>query len=377
MNECVLNELGIICALGRGKSEVLASLLAGRVCLGEEPPALKLTDSRFQSHNNRLVQHALEQIREPVEASIRRYGPARVAVVMGTTTAGTAEAEAAFLKRGPAGELPPGFDYGQMEIGSPSEYLSQELQLSGPAYTISTACSSSAKALLSAKRLLALGLCDAVIVGGADSICRSTQAGFLALEALSPERCNPFSKNRKGINIGEGAALFLMTREGRGARLLGGGESSEAYHISAPQPDGRGAAAAMRQALSDTSLRPDEIEYLNLHGTATPFNDSMEALAVNAVLGGSVPCSSSKPLSGHALGAAGALEAAFCFLLLSDENPEGCLPAHIWDGEWDDQMPRLALVPQGFRLGHPLKTAMSNSFGFGGSNTSLILGKSE
>ena len=375
MTDCVLNELGIICALGAGKSEVFSSLLAGSTRPGPELPALRQTDARFQSRNNRLLQHALDQIRGPVADCIARYSESRVAVVLGTSTSGIGEAEEAFARRGADGRLPDGFHYGQMELGSPSEFLSRELGLSGPAYTLSTACSSSAKALLSAKRLLALGLCDAVVAGGADSLCRFTAAGFSALASLSPERCNPFSRNRRGIHIGEGAALFLITREGRGARLLGGGESSDAYHVSAPQPQGAGARAAMRGALAQAGLGPGEIDYLNLHGTGTPLNDAMEAAAVDTALGLAVPCSSTKPLSGHALGAAGALEAAFCWLLLCDQNPEGRLPAQVWDGELDPLLPRLALVPRGFRRGEPLSTALSNSFGFGGSNATVLLGR--
>lgn len=377
MTECALNELGIICALGSNKSEVLSSLLGNSTRSDQDLPALRQNEPRFQSRNNQLLQHALDQIREPVEDTIERYGADRVAVVLGTSTSGIGEAEEAFLKRDANGELSPQFHYGQMEIGSPSEFLSQELNLCGPAYTISTACSSGAKALLSAKRLLALGLCDAAIAGGADALCRFTRAGFSSLEAVAPERCNPFSKNRKGLHIGEGAALFLMMLEGRGVRLLGGGESSDAFHISAPQTDGLGASSAMHQALSQASLQPEEIDYLNLHGTGTLLNDAMEAKAVNTVFGGRVPCSSSKPLSGHALGAAGALEAAFCWLLMGEENMDGRLPAHLWDGEGDPKIPHLALVPSKSRLGRPLKYVMSNSFGFGGSNVSLILGQGQ
>jgi 3-oxoacyl-[acyl-carrier-protein] synthase-1 len=376
MSDCVLNELGLVCALGGSKGEALASLIDGSMPGFSEPPAVKSSEPQFQSRNNRLLLAALSQIRGPVDAAIRRFGRGRVAIVLATSTSGIGEVEEAFPKRGADGAFAAGFHYGLMEIASPSEFLSRELDLRGPAYTISTACSSSAKALLSARRLLELGLCDAVLAGGADSLCRSTQAGFSSLEAVSAERCNPFSKNRKGINIGEGAALFLVTREGPGPRLLGGGESSDAHHISAPQPEGLGAAASMRGALAASGLRGDQIDYLNLHGTATALNDSMEAAAVAAVLGGSVPCSSTKPLTGHTLGAAGALEAAFCWLLLSAENPEGRLPAHVWDGAEDEKIPRLALVAKGARLGRPLKNAMTNSFGFGGSNASLILGRS-
>jgi 3-oxoacyl-[acyl-carrier-protein] synthase-1 len=250
--------------------------------------------------------------------------------------------------------------------------LCHVLGVAGPATVISTACSSSAKALASAARLLRAGLADAVITGGADSLCRFTVAGFTALESVSEARCNPMSINRRGINIGEGAALFLMTREPGPVRLSGWGESSDAHHISAPEPEGRGALAAMRAALERASVTPSEIDYVNLHGTATPLNDAMESRAVHALLGGSVPCSSTKPLTGHTLGAAGALEAAFCWLALHD-NPRGRLPPHWWDGEADPALPALSLVKPGQELGRPLRAVLSNSFAFGGSNAALLL----
>lgn len=386
----VLNELGLVCALGRSKEAVREALRSGdapgmRRDARHSPtgaplfngqvdgplPGIDHAEPRFRSRNNQLLLAALAQIRGAVDAAIARHGPARVAVVLGTSTSGVAETEAAFLERGPDGEFPERFHYAQMEIGSPSEFLSRELGLLGPAFTLSTACSSSAKALLSARRLLNAGLCDAVIAGGADSLCRFTNAGFLALEAVSPDRCLPFSKGRRGINIGEGAALFLVTREGNGPRLVGGGETSDAHHISAPRPDGTGAAKAMRDALADAGLHPDQIDYLNAHGTATEQNDAMESRAIAEVLGAGVPVSSTKPLSGHTLGAGGALEAAFCWLLLSAPEPVS-LPPQLGDGEADAQLAPIALVPAGPLPGR-IKTAMSNSFGFGGSNASLVL----
>ncbi len=208
---------------------------------------------------------------------------------------------------------------------------------------ISTACTSSARALHSAKRLLALGLCDAVLCGGVDSLCGLTLNGFGALEAISERRCNPLSANRDGINIGEAAAY--------------------AHHISAPDPTGAGALQCMGKALDNAGLVPAQIDYLNLHGTATVHNDAMESLAVHRLFGATLPCSSSKPLTGHTLGAAGALEAAFCWLSLSGHNPQGLA------------LPALALVERGQRLNRQRpRRLMSNSFAFGGNNVSLILG---
>jgi 3-oxoacyl-[acyl-carrier-protein] synthase-1 len=265
-------------------------------------------------------------------------------------------------------------------MAAPATFLADWLGLSGPAYCLSTACTSSARALLSAHRLLQQGPCDAVLCGGVDSLCRLTLNGFSALEAVSAERCNPFSFNRQGINIGEGAALFLMTkelmtREQTSIALLGGGASSDAYHISAPQPQGLGAQQAMRKALAAAGVTAEQIDYLNLHGTATAHNDAMESLAVQALFPQGVPCSSTKPLTGHALGAAGALEAAFCWLSLSPYNSDNLLPPHLWDGQAEDRLPHLQLVAQGTRLAHkPQRRLMSNSFAFGGNNLSLILG---
>ena len=244
-----------------------------------------------------------------------------------------------------SGELPEAYRYSRQEIAAPASFLADWLGLSGPAYCQSTACTSSGRALLAAQRLLRMGLCDAVLCGGVDSLCKLTLNGFASLEAVSDERCNPFSANRHGINIGEAAALFLMTRaeQGPGIGLLGGGATSDAHHISAPHPEGLGARQAMSKALSAAGLAAEQIGYLNLHGTATTHNDAMESLAVDALFPAGVPCSSSKPLTGHTLGAAGALEAAFCWLTLSDYNTANRLPPHVWDGVADTQLPRLAV----------------------------------
>jgi 3-oxoacyl-[acyl-carrier-protein] synthase-1 len=214
-----------------------------------------------------------------------------------------------------------------------------------------------------------------VIAGGADSLCAFTINGVNALESVAAGRCTPFSSPRCGINIGEGAALFLMSREPGPVRLAGWGETSDAHHMSAPDPQGGGAIAAIATALSRAGVHARDIDYVNLHGTATPLNDAMESHAVAAILGTAVACSSSKPLTGHALGAAGAIEAGLCWLALA-RNPARMLPPHWWDGAADPELPPLDLVAPGRRAHAPLRYALSQSFAFGGSNAALLLGVS-
>ena len=397
-----LNALGLNCALGQGKQAVATALFAGdssgmqaqtgwvaerALTVGAVPgdlPELPYLPGHTPSRNNQLLLAAALEIEPELRAAISRFGAERIAVVLGTSTSGIEEASQSIAEYLKQGELPEHYHYAQQELAEPANFLSDWLGLSGPCFSISTACTSGARALLSAQRLLNLGVCDAVICGGVDSLCRLTLNGFTALEAVSAERCNPFSVNRHGINIGEAAALFLMTREPlSGAAqsavpitLLGGGACSDAHHISAPQPDGLGAQAAMRKALAAAGISADQVDYLNLHGTATTHNDAMESQAVQAVFPSGVACSSSKPMVGHTLGAAGALEAAFCWLTLSEYNPEQLLPPHLWDGQADPALPALNLVQPGTRLSnsHP-RRLMSNSFAFGGNNISLLLGE--
>ncbi|MCY1390829.1 beta-ketoacyl-acyl-carrier-protein synthase II [compost metagenome] len=388
-----LNALGLNCALGHTKAEVAASLFAGdtrgmraeagwvperilpvAAVRGELPPL----PERLQQHdsrNNRLLFDAALQIEDDIHQAIERYGNARIGIVLGTSTSGIDEASrdvASYLRDQ---RFPAHYDYHQQELGAPASFLADWLQLSGPAYVISTACTSSAKALMSARRLLDLDICDAVLCGGVDTLCQLTLNGFSALEAISSQRCNPFSRNRDGINIGEAAALFLMSREPSAIALLGAGASSDAHHISAPAPSGQGALQAMKKALAQAKVAPEQIDYLNLHGTATEHNDAMESLAVHTLFPHGLACSSTKPMSGHTLGAAGALEAAFCWLTLSAENPGHLLPPHVWDGQPDSALPQLQWVQTGDCL--PTQGArylMSNSFAFGGNNVCLIVG---
>ncbi|WP_019616231.1 beta-ketoacyl-[acyl-carrier-protein] synthase family protein [Psychromonas ossibalaenae] len=328
-----------------------------------------LTDKN--TRNNRLALSALVQIKPQIEQAVSQYGAERIAVIVGTSTSGIADGETALAEKQKTGQLPEGYHYHQQEVGNLGEFVADYFKIDGPVYTISTACSSSGRVFLSAKRLLKAGIVDAVLVGGSDSLCKLTLNGFHGLEALSNELCSPFSKNRHGINIGEAAAFMLLSREknSSGLALLGAGDSSDAHHISAPHPEGKGAAEAMHKALNDAQLRTDQIGYINAHGTATKLNDAMEAKAIYALFSDKVAVSSTKPLTGHALGAASILEAALCWLLL-EENLD--LPVQINDGVYDPSLAPIRFVQDKEKL--QKRAVLSNSFAFGGNNISLIFG---
>lgn len=388
-----LNALGLLCALGEGKQAVADALFAGDTAgmraedgwvqdrsltvgaVHVDLPAMPAGFEASHSRNNQLLLAAAQQIEPELRAAITRYGAQRVGLVLGTSTSGIREAGEHIARHCNEGTLPAEYEYAQQEMAAPANFLADWLGLTGPVYCQSTACTSSARALLSAHRLLSQGLCDAVICGGVDSLCRLTLNGFSSLEAVSAEPCNPFSVNRHGINIGEAAVLFLMNREHGPIAFFGGGATSDAHHISAPHPEGLGARAAMEKALANAGIAASEIDYLNLHGTATRHNDVMESKAVHALFPAGLPCSSSKPMTGHTLGAAGALEAAFCWLTLSQYNRDGLLPPHLWDGQHDPELAPLQLVRPGDRLARDQgRYLMSNSFAFGGNNVALILG---
>ncbi len=382
-----LSRPGLVCALGADTGQVREALLhapprgltgvPGSTPLGAVEaalPDLGAHEPWTRSRNNQLLVQAVEQLRPELERAKALVGPARVGCVVGTSTSGIGEGERAIDALVKRGALPPEYHYGQQELGSPASFAARHYGLSGPALAVSTACTSSARALASAARMLASGAADVVLAGGVDSLCRFTVAGFSALEAVSPERCNPLSRNRRGINLGEAAAFFLVTRTETAVRLAGWGETSDAHHMSAPDPTGRGAKAAMQQALARAQVTPEAVDYVNLHGTATAQNDAMEARAVSELLGGSVPVSSTKPLTGHTLGAAGAIEAGFSWLTLQDDA--GRLPPHLWDGELDPGLPLLTVAAPGMKGGKPTRVVVSNSFAFGGNNVSLVFVRS-
>jgi 3-oxoacyl-[acyl-carrier-protein] synthase-1 len=386
-----LNAMGVVSPLGTGVQEVLTNLLAGdgagmvpfdgllkrrpttigRARIDLTPVSSELAE--LDCRNNRLLERALDDIRDSVDELREEVGPARIAVLLGTSTSGIAAGEEAAATLAREGRMPSHYHYRQQEMGTAAEFAARSLGLTGLRYTISTACSSSAKAFASAERLLASGWCDAAIVGGVDSLCELTLNGFDALESLAPDRCNPFSANRRGINIGEGACVFVVSRRPSAIRLCGVGESSDGYHISAPDPKGRGAEMAIRAALERSGVSPASVGYVNLHGTGTPKNDEMESEVISRVFGLGVPCGSTKPLMGHALGAAGAQELGLCWLLLSDANSRRRLPAHVWDGIRDPALPPINLVDEGARWERDV--FVSNSFAFGGSNVAIAVGR--
>jgi 3-oxoacyl-[acyl-carrier-protein] synthase-1 len=382
MNNALGNDVeSIVSALAAGQAPGMGTIqtrlgdaFVGRV-MGELDLAPPAALARYDCRNNRLLLAALAQIRPAIEAARERYGARRIGVVLGTSTSGISAAEAALSHRAEAGNLPACFDYRQMEIGTAAPFAAAALDVHGPAFTVSTACTSGAKALISARRLLELHLCDAVVAGGVDSLCELTLQGFASIESTSVTRMNPLSRNRRGINIGEGAAVFLMSRDEAPVFLAGAGESSDAHHISAPDPHGIGGEQALRAALDDAGLAPSSIGYVNLHATATRKNDQMEAQLMSRVFPNGVAASGTKPLTGHQLGAAGANELGFAWLALARHDV--ALPRHVWDGEADTELPALDLVETECNLPRHAgaQYVMSNSFAFGGSNASVILGR--
>jgi 3-oxoacyl-[acyl-carrier-protein] synthase I len=373
-------------ALGRGVAAMLEALRRGtsglkpndfdraelRAFIGRVPgledEPVTGTLAPFDCRNNRLAQVGLAQdgFREAVERARRKYGAKRIAVLLGTSTSGILQTELAYRARGASGELPAGFDYrhGQ-NLFSMTDFVRRSLGLEGPAATISTACSSSAKVFASASRYIEAGILDAAVVGGVDSLCLTTMHGFTSLQLVSDEPCRPFDAARKGMSIGEAAGYALVEKTGADLSLVGYGESSDAHHMSTPHPEGEGALAAMRQALERGGLEPEDIDYVNAHGTATPANDRSEDRAIVRLFGNRVPVSSTKGLTGHTLGAAGIIEAIVCFLALEHD----LIPATTNSTRVEPGLESQVVLET---RSAPVRHALSNSFGFGGSNCSLV-----
>jgi len=394
MTPLVLSCFTAVNALGRGQAAVYAALAEGRTGLrpctfeqvaletyaGEVPG---LDDFRvierlaeFECRNNRLAQLTLEQddFAARVTAARERYGARRIGVILGTSTSGILETEHAFQHRDPVtGKLPSGFRFATTHnLYASTDFVRRYLGLEGPAAMVSTACSSSAKVFASASRLMALDLVDAVVVGGVDSLCRNTLYGFASLDLVGREPCRPCDAGRGGISIGEAAGFALLERPDAvnahsGVALLGYGESSDAYHMSTPHPEGEGAVLAMRRALASAALEPSAIDYINMHGTASQVNDSMEDKAITTVFGTGTPASSTKGWTGHALGAAGITEAVISALCIQKGFRPGCLNTRTLDPAFTSRI--LLAAEHG-----TVRRVLSNSFGFGGSNASLILG---
>ena len=391
MQQLFLSDFTVTSALGRGLDATLAALRTRRSPLrpcdfetADLPTHIGVVDgldahpvggnlASYDCRNNRLAQLTLGQdgFRDAVGEATGRYGAARIGVFAGTSTAAIFETEQAFRHLDPAtGALPPHYPYRETHnTFSIADFVQHALGLEGPAVSISAACASTAMAFAAAARMIACGLCDAAVVGGVDSLCLTTLYGFHALQLTAEETCRPFDQTRAGISIGEagGFALLQRDRGNSGIALLGYGESSDAYHMSSPHPEGLGARLAMEKALAVAGLQPGDIDYINLHGTATRVGDAAEDKAISGLFGNSVPCSSTKGFTGHTLGASGIVEAVISALALL----HGHIPASPTTREVDSSITCQYLNDGAER---PLKRVMSNSFGFGGSNCSLILG---
>jgi len=382
------------CAVGRGNAALLDALRTRRSGLkpynfspfagapmletwigevdGLERAALPAEFARFDCRNQRIAWLGLQQdgFLQAARAAVQRYGAARVAVIIGTSTSGILQAELAYRERDAAGELPAWFDYpSTLNHDSGPAFVAAVTGARGPTYAISTACSSSAKVFASAARMIRVGLIDAAIVGGVDSLCLVTLCGFRSLEVLAAEKCRPFDRERNGISIGEGAGFALLERAAdTDLALLGCGESSDAHHMSSPHPEGLGAQLAMREALAGSGCAASQVGYVNLHGTATRANDPAEGRAVVAVFGNQVPTSSSKAWFGHLLGAAGIVESVVTLLALE----HGLLPGTLNTAQVDPECPNHVLLDNVERR---IEAALTNSFGFGGSNGSVLFGR--
>ena len=327
----------------------------------------------FDCRNNRLAFLGLQQdgFDARIRKAVRNAGQQRVGIFLGTSTSAIYDTELAYRNvDSTTGKFSEPINYsGSHSVSSLCNFVRAVYGIQGPGFVISTACSSSAKVFAAAQRFMALGLIDAALVGGVDSLCLTTLYGFNSLQLTSEKPCRPYDQHRNGISIGEAAAFALLTKhQSSDLALLGYGESSDAYHMSSPHPDGLGAKYAMESALHSAGLARGDIDYINLHGTSTPSNDRAEGIAVNNVFGERVACSSTKGITGHTLGAAGAIEAVACFEALR----QGFIPGSVGTETID---PSIHLNYQLESSQAPVTKVLSNSFGFGGSNCSLIFGK--
>jgi 3-oxoacyl-[acyl-carrier-protein] synthase-1 len=395
MKPLLLAEYTATSCIGRGVTPTLSALIEQRSGLarcefetvkidthvGEVPgvDAQRLPKDLqiFNCRNNRLAELGVQQdgFFDAVQAAAARWGRRRVGVFIGTSTAGIMQTEMAYRARDAvSGALPPSFEYGTTHNSfSVADYLRQRCRLEGPAVAVSSACASSAKVFGSARRMIEAGLIDAALVGGTDSLCLTTLYGFHSLQLSSPAPCRPFDAARDGISIGEAAAFALLERVPEnldpGAVLLYGvGESSDAYHMSAPHPEGLGAKRAIQAALTAASMEPGDVDYINLHGTGTPSNDRSESQAVTSIFGPTTPCSSTKGATGHTLGAAGALEAVISALAIQN----GLMPGGVHTARIDPTL-TAHYIKENRRT--QVRRVLSNSFGFGGANCSLIFGR--
>lgn len=389
-----ISKPGVMCCAATSLEELWTAVTTGdqsgikrvKTCTDEDFYAAVIDDSKLKPSTGRhdmrvmrIEEAALNQIDSDIKATINKYGADRVAVCVGSCNNGSEFSTAGhkvFLEKG---KFPENYTLEMQGADYVATFVTEKYGVTGPSTTFSTACSSSAGSVVKAAELIEAGIADAVIVGGIDSATDTVLVGFNALEAVSTEIANPFSKNRHGITLGEAGVFFVLSKdsisvssEGKEIQLLGWGESADAYHMTSPDPTGAGAEKAIRRALEYAKIEPSQVDYVNMHGTGTKFNDSMEAKAIDAVFADyKVPVSSTKGVTGHTLGAAAALELAVCYSALNNIG----LPSQVWDKEQDPELPVLNIVNIGSCGDKQAKICISNSFGFGGANSCLVIGK--
>ena len=397
-----LSEPGIACAAGMNARDFWSALTTGsqdglvkvKTHSGREfyaakvdDGALKKTRARYDMRVIQIMDAALDQIAPAVLAAKEKCGAARVAVCVGCCDNGSEFSVAGHREYFEKGAFPKNYSLEIQSADYPATYAKEKFGLAGPAYVFATACSSSGSAVAKGAELIMAGIVDAAIVGGVDVASDTVLLGFDSLEAVSDTKTNPFSANRSGITLGEGAAFFVLSKDAGTSTapiaLLGFGQSADASHMTAPLADGSGALSAMKEALANAGLEASQIDYVNLHGTGTKLNDSMEAKAVSECFESACAAlyaSSTKPMTGHTLGASSAVELAACWLSIANNcgksSAEIKLPLHVYDGQYDSSLPRLNLVGRETKFNRRINVCMSNSFGFGGCNVSLIIGKS-
>lgn len=361
----------VICNLGVGIEEVYRNAVCGvsdrfevvndiiqnkTVRVGKVDVELpSIDDDVYNTRCNRLILKCLSSL--GIERVITKYGADNVAVVVATTNTGVEDYENSEI-------------VDHFEIGNPAEFIKEHFGLNNFYTSVSTACSSGVKAFSIARDVLNSGIADCAIVCGVDSLTKLPVFGFDSLGVLSSNPTNPFSQNREGINIGEGVAGFIIEKgEDFSIDIWGIGETTDNYHATCPDPEGAESVSAVNLALKDAGIQPDEIDYINLHGTGTVSNDLMEAKTIYSVFGDKVLCSSTKPLTGHCLGAAAAVEIGLCCKLI--EKGDTKLYPHIYDNCYDESLPKISLVKDEYKR---VRTCLCTSFGFGGTNTAIVLG---
>ncbi|MBS4759380.1 MAG: hypothetical protein KHX03_01625 [Clostridium sp.] len=382
MTDIYITAYSAICNLGSSIDEIFHTALKGENLFfsfdntiienvsfpfGKISKALPLINNdKYNLRCNRILLHCVNNLKNKIDKLLKNYDKSKIGIVIGNTNSGVDEFEKSK-------------DIDHSQIGNPAGFLHNYLGLKGYYSGVSTACTSGIKAFSTAQKLLDANICDVVICAAVDALSRMPIFGFHSLEVLSPYPCIPFSKNRNGINIGEGGALFIIEKNQmpNSIKIMGIGETSDAYHSATPEPEGIQASRAMKQALEQSGLKACEIDYINMHGTGTLSNDIMEANAISRIFKNNIPVSSTKSLTGHCLGASAAVEAALCCATLDKKlNPEYYLLPHIYDSEYDTSLPVLNLVSKNQKT-RKLKYCMNNAFGFGGSNASIILGRTD